>query len=228
MARPDAVPDKAHWKIRLIVALGGALLRLLALTWRKRLVNADAYLALVKGGQPVIFAFWHGDMLPLLFSHFGQRVSLLISEHRDGEIIARIGESLGYGSVRGSTTRGAGRALLGLIRELETGSSIAVTPDGPRGPARTFAPGALVAAQRAGAPIVPVGAWASSAWRLRSWDRFMVPKPFARVVVAYAEPTWVEGDGAREAAAQVERFAALQRAAVARAYAAAGEPAPDE
>ena len=209
MARPDAAPDKAHWKIRLIVALGGALLRLLALTWRKRLVNADAYLSLVKGGQPVIFAFWHGEMLPLLFSHFGQRVSLLISEHRDGEIIARIGESLGYGSVRGSTTRGAGRALLGLIRELETGSSIAVTPDGPRGPARTFAPGALVAAQRAGAPIVPCASHADRAWRLRSWDRFLIPKPFARVTVAYGDPTYVDATSSRDAAAEAGRFQAL-------------------
>ena len=209
MARDDVPPSKAHWKIRLIVLAGGALLRLLALTWRKRLVNAEAYLELVKGGQPVIFAFWHGEMLPLLFSHFGQRVSLLISEHRDGEIIARIGESLGYGSVRGSTTRGAGRALLGLIRELETGASIAVTPDGPRGPARTFAPGALVAAQRAGAPIVPCASHADRAWRLRSWDRFLIPKPFARVTVAYGNPTWVEAASSRDAAAEAGRFQAL-------------------
>ena len=209
MAKADVPAAKAPWKVRLIVALGGALLRLLALTWRKRLVNAESYLTLVRSGKPVIFAFWHGDMLPLLFSHFGQRVSLLISEHRDGEIIARIGESLGYGSVRGSTTRGAGRALLGLIRELESGSSIAVTPDGPRGPARTFAPGALVAAQRAGAPIVPCASYADRAWRLRSWDSFLIPKPFARVTVAYGDPAYVEASSSRDAAAEAGRFQAL-------------------
>lgn len=213
MARAEAADPKPDFKMRLIVALGGGLLRLLAMTWRIRLVNAESYLALVKAGQPVIFAFWHGEMLPLLFSHFGQRVSLLISEHRDGEIIARIGESLGYGSVRGSTTRGAGRALLGLIRELESGSSIAVTPDGPRGPARAFAPGALVAAQRAGAPIVPAASWANRAWRLKSWDRFLIPKPFARVTVAYGDPTYVEASSSRDAAAEAGRFQELIEAA---------------
>ena len=81
----------------------------------------------------------------------------LISEHRDGELIARIAESLGFRTVRGSTSRGASRALVGLARELEAGHDVAITPDGPRGPARSFAPGALIAAQRANAPVIAVG-----------------------------------------------------------------------
>ena len=209
MAVKEAPEPALDWKLRLTITLGGALLRLLAGTWRMRIINAEPYLSLVAAGRPVIFAFWHGEMLPLLISHVGQRVSLLISEHRDGEIISRIGESFGYGSVRGSTTRGAGRALLGLIRELDAGSSIAVTPDGPRGPARAFAPGALVAAQRAGAPIVPCASHADRAWRLRSWDSFLIPKPFARVTVAYGDPTYVEAASSRDAVAEAGRFQRL-------------------
>ena len=215
-------------KVRRTVTLGTPVVRALAHSWRVEVVHDEPLRRLRERRQPVVFACWHGELLPLLWAHREQGISILVSEHRDGEIITRVAARLGFGAVRGSTTRGGGRALLGLARVLQEGGDIAVTPDGPRGPVHQYAPGALVAAQRAGAPIVPVGAWASSAWRLRSWDRFMVPKPFARVVVAYAEPTWVEGDGAREAAAQVERFAALQREAVARAYAAAGRPAPDE
>ena len=196
-------------KLRAIVMLGGAVMRALALTWRVRIVNAEPYLALVRSGKPVIFAFWHGEMLPLMFQHVGQRVALLISEHQDGEIIARIGRTFGYTTVRGSTSRGSGRALLGLIRALESGSSVAVTPDGPRGPARTFAAGAVIAAQRGNAAIVPAAASADRGWRLRSWDSFLIPKPFARVTVVYGDPAYVQASSTRDALGEVERFQRL-------------------
>ena len=216
----------AERRLRRTVAAGTATLRALASTWRMRVVHDAPLRRLRAEGRPVILACWHGELLPLLWHHRAQGIRILVSEHRDGEIIARVAARLGFGAVRGSTTRGGGRALLGLVRELEGGHDVAVTPDGPRGPAHQYAPGALVAAQRAGVPVVPVGAYASRAWRMRSWDRFMVPQPFARVVVAYGEPTWVRAEGARDAAAETERFAALQHEAVARAYAAAGHRAP--
>ena len=106
----------------------------------------------------MIFTLWHGELLPLLWHHRAQDIAVVISEHRDGEIIARIAESLGYATVRGSTSRGGGRALIGLMRALEEGRDGAVTPDGPRGPAHVFAPGAAIAAQRTGAPLVPIRA----------------------------------------------------------------------
>ena len=232
----DAVPHPAgeegartaaaERRLRRTVAAGTATLRALAATWRMRVVHAAPLRQLRAERRPVILACWHGELLPLLWHHREQGIRILVSEHRDGEIIARVAARLGFGAVRGSTTRGGGRALLGLVRELEGGHDVAVTPDGPRGPAHQYAPGALVAAQRAGVPVVPVGAYASRAWRMRSWDRFMVPQPFARVIVAYGEPTWVHAERARDAAAETERFAALQHEAVTRAYAAAGRPAP--
>jgi len=134
---------------------------------------------------------------------------VLVSAHRDGEIVARIAERLGMRTVRGSSTRGAARALLGVVRELEEGREVAVTPDGPRGPARKFASGALVAAQRAGAPIIGIGVSAKRAWRLKSWDGFMIPKPFTRVDVVYSTPTLVTAGSPREAENEAPRFEAL-------------------
>ena len=125
---------------------------------------------------------------------------MLISEHRDGELIARIVQRFDYRTIRGSTTRAATRALLTIVRHLDGGGEIAITPDGPRGPACTVAPGALIAAQRAKVPVIAVGVHASRAWRLRSWDAFMIPKPFARVTIAYSDPTDVEAQDARAAA----------------------------
>jgi lysophospholipid acyltransferase (LPLAT)-like uncharacterized protein len=223
---PPGASTAQERRVRRAVAAGTLAVRALASTWRLRVVHDAPLRKLRAEGRPVIFACWHGELLPLLWHHREQGIRILVSEHRDGEIIARVAARLGFGAVRGSTTRGGGRALLGLVRALEEGHDVAVTPDGPRGPAHAFAPGALVAAQRAGAPIVPVGAYASRAWRMRSWDRFLVPQPLARVVVAYAEPTWVDAASARDAAAETQRFAALQHVAVARAYEAAGRPPP--
>jgi len=202
-----------EWRSRLILLLGKGILRTLAGTWRFRVLNETSLRELRASGKPFIYSLWHGHLLPLLWHHRGSNVAILISDHRDGEMIARAAESLGYRSIRGSTTRGAERALLALVRELKAGRQIAVTPDGPKGPARTFAAGALIAAQRSAAPILPVAAGADRAWRLSSWDRFVIPKPFARITVAYGAPTTVDAPSARAAADEAPRLEALMNAA---------------
>lgn len=188
---------------------GGVFLRALARTWRIREVNRGASQALRDAGHPVVFTVWHGEMLPLLWNHRREGITILVSEHGDGEIIARVAASLGFRTVRGSTTRGADRALLGMSRVAQNGGDVAFTPDGPKGPARTFAPGALVVAQRSGAPVVTLAAAARRCWRLSSWDGFMIPAPFARVTIAYGDPEPVAAPTPREAAAQGSRFEAL-------------------
>ena len=208
---------KRNWKLTITVGFGSVIIRALALTWRFRITNAAPWRELRLRRQPFIFAFWHGTMLPLVWTHRGEGVPVVISEHRDGEIIARIVEKFGFKTIRGSSSRGAARALMGIVRELEHGSEVAVTPDGPRGPARRFASGALVAAQRVGVPIVGVGVVASHAWRLNSWDRFMIPKPFSRVHVAYTLPTNVAATSAREAEGEAPRFESLLNDALAEA-----------
>ncbi|HLA14236.1 MAG TPA: lysophospholipid acyltransferase family protein [Gemmatimonadaceae bacterium] len=201
------------WRARLTLLLGKGVLHALARTWRVRVVNETTLTELRASGKPFIYSLWHGHLLPLLWHHRGSNVAILISEHRDGELIARAAESLGYRLIRGSTTRGAERALLSLVRELKEGRPVAITPDGPKGPARSFAPGALIAAQRSGAPILPVAAGADRAWRLSSWDRFVIPKPFARVTVAYGAPTTIDAPSARAAASEAPRVEALMNAA---------------
>ena len=200
-------------KLRWTVTLGAPLVRALGHTWRIRLVNNEQSVgALRRAKQPIVFALWHGDMLPLLYHHRDEQVSVLVSEHRDGELIARVAQSLGFRTVRGSTSRGAGRALVGLARELAAGHDVAITPDGPRGPARSFAPGALIAAQRAGAPVITVGVAVQKAWRLKSWDGFIIPKPFTRVSIAYSDPVQLDSATAREASSETSRFHSLMLA----------------
>ena len=196
-------------RVRWIVRAGVTLIRLLARTWRMRPENEEGLRAARASGQRVIFTLWHGELLPLLWHHREQGIAVVISEHRDGEIIAQIAERLGYTTVRGSSSRGGGRALIGLMRAIEGGRDGAVTPDGPRGPAHVFAPGAAIAAQRTGAPLLPIRASASRAWRLKSWDRFLVPKPFATIRVAYGPLTAVDAASPREAAEQGPRLQAV-------------------
>ena len=213
----SADDDSLSWRSRFELLLGRGALQLLARTWRFRVVNGSAVSELRGAGRSFIFSLWHGQLLPLLWHHREEGVVLLISEHRDGELIARAAESLGYALVRGSTTRGGDRALISVIRELQAGREVAITPDGPKGPAGKYAPGALIAAQRSGAPILPVVAVADRAWRLKSWDRFLIPKPFARVTVAYGNPANVLADTPRAAAAEGPRFEAMMSDTVGKA-----------
>ena len=194
-----------RWK----VLLGAAAIRLLASTWRMRTENGGELAEARRAGRRVIFALWHGELLPLLWHQRGENVAIVISEPRDGEIVAQIAESLGYATVRGSSSKGGSRALIGLMREIDAGRDGAITPDGPRGPARVFAAGAAVAAQRTGALIAPIRARADRAWRLKSWDRFLIPKPFARVTVSFGPLTAVDAASPREAATHAPRLQAI-------------------
>ena len=167
---------------------------LLGTTLRFQREGEEHFLQFRRQGCPVIFTFWHSRILPLSHLHRRQGVVVLVSRHRDGEYIARLVERRGFGLARGSSTRGGAQGLRELIRALREGRDIAVTPDGPRGPERVFKPGALAAAQAAGAPVIPVAVDASRAWWVNSWDRFMIPQPFARMGVRYGQPRWVPRD----------------------------------
>jgi lysophospholipid acyltransferase (LPLAT)-like uncharacterized protein len=188
-----------------IARLGVWLVRVLGHTWRTRVSNDEGWRRLRANGRPFIFAFWHGQMLPLLFQHRDEGVAVLISEHGDGEIVARVAKSLGYRTVRGSTSRGATRALVAMAKSIEEGVELAITPDGPRGPARSVAAGVLAIAHRSGVPIVPIGVWAPTAWHLKSWDRFVIPRPFSRVQIVYGDPITIDQANLRDAVAEAPR-----------------------
>jgi lysophospholipid acyltransferase (LPLAT)-like uncharacterized protein len=192
-----------------ISVIGGVVLRLLGWTWRVRRVGHEAFDAMLASGESMIVVFWHGEILPVAWGHRGRGLAPLISGHADGEVFARIVEGLGYRTIRGSTSRGGVRALLETAQYVNDGITVGFTPDGPRGPRHVFAPGALIVAQRTGRPIVALRATASRAWRLRSWDRHLVPKPFATITLHYSGPEYLEATEARDAVNEQDRFERL-------------------
>jgi lysophospholipid acyltransferase (LPLAT)-like uncharacterized protein len=171
--------------------LGALLLRLLGHTWRFQKIGMAEIDARLSAGERCIYALWHSRLLPLTFGYRHRDVGVLISQHRDGEVISRIVERLGYATARGSSTRGGEEGARDMLRLAESGRSLAITPDGPRGPAERVKPGLVYLASRTGFQVLPVAAAARRAWRLRSWDRFIVPWPFARVVIGYGTPIQV-------------------------------------
>ncbi len=170
---------------------GDRLLRGLLATARFAISGTEHYLPFREAGQPVVYILWHGRLLPLTYHRRGEGLVTLISQHRDGEYIASIVRRWGYEIVRGSSSRGGVSALRELLRRVREGKSLAITPDGPRGPREEMKLGALILAQRSGAPIVPVAAGTPSAWWFGKWDRFLIPQPFSKITVAYGEPLFV-------------------------------------
>ena len=164
------------------------LLRAISATWRYRETIPEELRPLLGGGAPVIVAFWHGKMLPVWYRFRGRGLSALVSESRDGELLAGYLErSLGYREViRGSSSKGGRRSLAQMVETLgERG--ILVTPDGPRGPAREGKPGAMVAAMRSGRPLLLVGWWCRRRVVLGSWDRMEIPFPFSVINIRYCK-----------------------------------------
>lgn len=187
---------KARDRFALALAgfLGPSLLRAFYLGLRFSVAGEEWSNANQRAGQPVIYVAWHGRLLPLAILYRGQGIVLLVSSHRDGEYLARLGRGLGYESIRGSSTRGGYRALRDMVRAVRSGRSLGITPDGPQGPRERFKPGALQIAQLTGAPVIPVAAGTPQAWWIEGWDRFLIPKPYARIRVAFGQPRYVARD----------------------------------
>lgn len=184
--------------------LGTGIVAGLFMTTRVERVNEEHYLRFREAGQPIMFVFWHGQLLPLIHYHRHEGIVVLVSEHDDGEYVTRVIRRNGFGTVRGSSTRGGGKGLKRLVRAARQGRDLAVTPDGPTGPPGVFKPGALAAAQMAGLPVVPISVTASAGWRFRSWDGFLVPRPLSSIRVEYLEPRMIPRDADR---ADLERLA---------------------
>lgn len=157
-------------------------------------LNGESNLEGWRVGEPVVFVTWHGRILPLLYLFRNHGIVMLVSQHRDGEYLTRLGRGLGYRAVRGSSTRGGHGALRQLVREVRAGRSLAITPDGPQGPKEKLKPGALQVARITGAPVIPIMAGGDRAWWVEGWDRFMIPKPRAAMRVEVGEPTVVPRD----------------------------------
>jgi lysophospholipid acyltransferase (LPLAT)-like uncharacterized protein len=185
---PPARDLRPGLRYRLIGLLGAAFVRAWGATLRIEWLNPENLEAIRRHDGRVCYAIWHGALLPLAYTHRGRGIVILVSRHRDGEIISQIICRLGFGVVRGSTNREGLRALLGMAKEGRSGRPLGVTPDGPRGPRRELQAGVLLIAQRSGLPIVPVAVEAVRRRELSSWDRFQIPCPWTRVVVVTGPP----------------------------------------
>jgi lysophospholipid acyltransferase (LPLAT)-like uncharacterized protein len=185
-------------KAAVIAGVGYPLIATLASTLKWR-VEGHEYLEEVERlGRPPVLAFWHGRILPSTWFFRRRGIVVITSENFDGEWIARIIKRFGYGTARGSTSRGARRALLQLRRDMSAGRAAAFTVDGPRGPARRAQAGAVWLAGATGNPLVPFHCEARRHWTLGSWDRTQIPRPFTTVALAIGGPIEVPPDAPTE------------------------------
>jgi lysophospholipid acyltransferase (LPLAT)-like uncharacterized protein len=179
---------------RLISTVGYPLIAALGSTLRWRAEGLEQLAAVERSGRPPIMAFWHGRILAatVYFRHRG--IVVITSENFDGEWIAGIIERFGYGTARGSTSRGGRKALRQLTRDMAAGKPAAFTIDGPRGPARVAQAGAVWLAKATGNPVVPFHIETDRHWTLNSWDRTQIPKPFAAATIVIGEPIYVAAE----------------------------------
>jgi lysophospholipid acyltransferase (LPLAT)-like uncharacterized protein len=189
----------------LLAPLAATAVRALGATLRLNEDGVSALEPLWAARRPLIYVTWHGRilMIPWLTARLrrlrgARRVRVLASRSRDGELMASFAARFELAVVRGSSSRGGVEALGALVRAVRTGEDVAVVPDGPRGPAQRLQGGVVVLAAVTGAPVVPVGFAARPAHRLASWDRLLVPYPFARAAVVFGKPVSVARDAHRE------------------------------
>jgi lysophospholipid acyltransferase (LPLAT)-like uncharacterized protein len=202
--------------LALVPRLVWALLSVVGLTWRFEVIGEEGATPLVLGlgAGAEVFCFWHQCVLPCAVYFRRTHGTILISRSFDGELITRILQMFGFHAVRGSSSRGAREGLLGLKQVIESGKPAIFTADGPRGPIYQTKMGPIKLAQMTGARIGCFHLEPEHAWVLRSWDHFLVPKPFTRIVVSWAQWTYVPTDLPVDEfeATRIELNAAIERA----------------
>jgi lysophospholipid acyltransferase (LPLAT)-like uncharacterized protein len=202
---------RQRFKAALIAAAGTPIIEALGATWQFRDRGTEHLDRVIRDGRQPIYALWHGRILAGTIYLRQRGIVVMTSENFDGEWVARIIRRFGFDPARGSTSRGGGRAMVRMRREMRHGRPAAFTLDGPRGPARVAQPGAIWLASLTGNPVLPLHLEASSFWTARSWDRHQIPKPGSLVAVAIGAPIEVPPDAgeARIEAARQELEASL-------------------
>jgi lysophospholipid acyltransferase (LPLAT)-like uncharacterized protein len=188
MDTPAATDSSVPKPPKVIPFLIWLMVSVLGRTWRFNVVSPPGVDIFDAGASPKIYCFWHSALLVVsyLFRHTGK--AAIVSKSRDGLIAAGVAARLGHAAVYGSSRRGGAGALRDGVRALRAGRSLGITPDGPKGPPEAVKAGAAQIAIMSGAPVVTIKVNTKSAWRLKSWDRFMIPYPFAKIDVVLSEP----------------------------------------
>src|ERR671924_633666 len=181
------IPTPAAWLVKAICA-----------TLRVQVVRGDIEQRVRAQRRNVIYAFWHGHLLYLMYRYSVSGVYILVSQSQDGEVLSRVLQRFGLPAIRGSSSRGGRQSLLELVRRVRAGASAGIAPDGPRGPRHQAQSGIIALARLTEVPIIPVAVEARWKVEFRSWDRFLLPLPGSRVVVAYGEPVVVPPDAEAE------------------------------
>jgi len=161
---------------------------------RVRVVGDEPLEELRRRHGAICYCAWHAVMIGPLYHHRHTDGYALVSEHEDGELIARVLKRIGYTVARGSTTHGGVRGLMRIVQAVRAGHELGVCPDGPLGPRYVAQPGVVFVAQKSGCPIVPMGFASSRYWEFNSWDRFRLPKPWSRAEIRYGEPIHVPSE----------------------------------
>jgi lysophospholipid acyltransferase (LPLAT)-like uncharacterized protein len=177
------IPAPAAWLVKAICA-----------TLRVHVLRGDIEQSVSAQRPNVIYAFWHGHLLYLMYRYRGSGVYILVSQSQDGEVLSRVLQRFGLPTIRGSSSRGGRRSLLELVRQARAGASAGIAPDGPRGPRHRAQVGIIILARLTEIPIIPVAVGACWKIEFQSWDRFLLPLPGSRIVVAYGEPVVVPSD----------------------------------
>ncbi len=183
----------------LLPPVASLLIKLVALTLKLEMVGREHLERLRKEKQSVLFAFWHNRLLYVCYFLRGENLTMMISQSRDGELIARVARHFGIASIRGSSSKGGLRAVADLAGILTQGGNGGITPDGPRGPKYKVQIGALLAAKKAAVPILPVSISFNRQKIFNSWDRFRFPLPFARAALVFGDPFVVPNNARGEA-----------------------------
>jgi lysophospholipid acyltransferase (LPLAT)-like uncharacterized protein len=188
---------------RIVSSLAWGVVYLWSKSLKIRFVNRSLQDRFSAEKKNVIYAFWHSDMFMLPFTHRNSGHVIMVSESRDGEVVAGLLRHSGFEVVRGSSKRKGTRGLIGLVHALRKGKSVATAVDGPRGPRHEAKEGVMFLASKSGVPIIPVATGSRRYWTLRkTWDKFIVPVPFTEGVIQYGEPITVNGTSREEIASK--------------------------
>lgn len=200
--------SKTKIKTKILVNIYHIFMFLNSMTWRKRYFGLEYLERLEEENKNWIYCAWHNNVSSMPWTVFRkrERITVLVSASKDGEMITQALHKLNQSAVRGSSSRGGGRAFIQMLRLIREGNVTAITPDGPRGPCYQLQMGAILLAQKSGRPLIPYHIEADRAWRFpRSWDQHKIPKPFSNVTISIGQPFYISANLNKEELATMQR-----------------------